>query len=192
MEFQTTIDDVGDSPNWVSPGEMLKLRKASKKTRNSIRNELILLMLYRHGLRETELCRLLLSFLDFERSQIHIKRIKGGNSFTHPVPGDEMRHIKRYLAIRKGKNNAFSPYLFLSEQGTQLHRKSIIKMVERCSELAGMRKITPHMLRHGCGYYLANKGYDLRTIQDYLGHKNVQNTVIYTRLSGKQFIGMWE
>lgn len=103
-----------------------------------------------------------------------------------------MRHIKRYLAIRKGKNNAFSPYLFLSEQGTPLHRQTIIKMVERCSELAGMRKITPHMLRHECGYYLANKGYELRTIQDYLGHKNVQNTVIYTRLSGEQFKGMWE
>lgn len=91
MEFQTTIDDVGESPNWVSSGEMLKLRKASKKTRNPIRNELILLMLYRHGLRETELCRLRLDLLDFERSQVHIRRLKGSNRFTHPVPGDEMR-----------------------------------------------------------------------------------------------------
>ncbi len=48
------------------------------------------------------------------------------------------------------------------------------------------------MLRHGCSYYLANISYNLRIIQDYLGHKNVQNTVIYTRLSGKQFEGIWK
>ena len=57
---------------------------------------------------------------------------------------------------------------------------------------AGLRKITPHMLRHGCGYALINKGYDVRVVQDYLGHKDIRNTAIYTRLDDKQFKGLWE
>ena len=49
----------------------------------------------------------------------------------------------------------------------------------------------PHMLRHSCGYYLANKGTDTRTIQDYLGHKNIQHTVTYTRIATQRFEGLW-
>ncbi len=130
MELQKTTDDTWKSPKWITPDELLKLRKASKKTRNPIRNELILLMLYRHDYRESELCNARLDFIDFDCSQIYIKRMKGSNSFIHPVMGDEMRLIKRYLRVRKVKNSASSPYLFLSEQGAQLHRQTAIKMLE--------------------------------------------------------------
>jgi integrase len=178
--------------NWVTETEVKELIKATQKTRYPVRNKLIILMLYRHGLRESELCNLKLDYIDFEQSKIFIKRLKGSNDFTHPITGDELRLIRRYLRIRTGKKYLKSPWLFLSERGNQLSRFTVIKMLEVCCKKAGLRKITPHMLRHGCGYYLANKGFDLRVIQDYLGHKNVQNTVIYTRLSGKQFEGMWE
>jgi type 1 fimbriae regulatory protein FimB len=50
---------------------------------------------------------------------------------------------------------------------------------------------TPHMLRHSCGYYLANKGTDLRTMQDYLGHRDPRHTVHYTRVAGRRFEGLW-
>jgi site-specific recombinase XerD len=178
--------------NWVTETEVKELIKATQKTRYPVRNKLIILMLYRHGLRESELCKLKLDYIDFEQSKIFIKRLKGSNDFTHPITGDELRLIRRYLRIRTGKKYLKSPWLFLSERGNQLSRFTVIKMLGVCYRKAGLRKITPHMLRHGCGYYLANKGFDLRVIQDYLGHKNVQNTVIYTRLSGKQFEGMWE
>jgi site-specific recombinase XerD len=178
--------------NWVTETEVKALIKATQKTRYPVRNKLIILMLYRHGLRESELCKLKLDYIDFEQSKIFIKRLKGSNDFTHPITGDELRLIRRYLRIRTGKKYLKSPWLFLSERGNQLSRFTVIKTLEVCYKKAGLRKITPHMLRHGCGYYLANKGFDLRVIQDYLGHKNVQNTVIYTRLSGKQFEGMWE
>ena len=52
--------------------------------------------------------------------------------------------------------------------------------------------VNPHMLRHGCGYALANMGYDTRLIQDFLGHKNIQHTVIYTRTSAKRFEDIWD
>ena len=178
--------------NWVTEEEVEKLRQGARKTRYPVRNELLILMLYRHGLRESELCGLKLDFIDFSQANIFIKRLKGSNSFTHPITGDELRLIRRYLKIRNSKSTANLPWLFLSERGNQLSRFTIIKTLETCSEKAGLPRVNPHMLRHGCGYYLANKGYDLRRIQDYLGHRNVQNTVKYTRLSGKAFEGMWE
>lgn len=189
-EHQTSFDDKGR--NWTTSNEVEALRKGAKFTRNGVRNELIVLMLYRHGLRESELCNLRLDYVDFEQSKIHIKRLKGSNSFTQPVRGDEMRLLKRYLKTREGKTSLSAPWLFVSERGNQLSRFTVIKLVETSYQHAQLRKITPHMLRHGCGYYLANKGVDLRVIQDYLGHKNVQNTVIYTRLAGKQFENLWD
>lgn len=182
----------GHSRKWVTQKEVDRLRKAAKSTRQALRNELLLVMLYRHGLRETELCNLRLDALDLDQAKIYIKRIKGGVDFTHPIAGDELRLIRAYLRLREKDNTLNLPWLFLSERKNQLSRFSVIKMIETCSDKSGLHKITPHMLRHGCGYYLANKGYDVRLIQDYLGHKNIQNTVIYTRLSGKQFEGIWE
>ena len=51
--------------------------------------------------------------------------------------------------------------------------------------------VHPHMLRHACGFYLANKGMDTRAIQHYLGHRNMQHTVRYTQLDATRFVGWW-
>lgn len=178
---------------WVTEKEVEQLRKWAWETRYPVRNELMILMLYRHWLRESELCNLRLDQIDFEQAKIHIKRLKWSNSFSHPISGDELRLIRRYIRTKVGKQGSGLPWFFISERGNQLSRFTVIKIIQSCRIEAGFtKKITPHMLRHGCGYYLANKGYDLRIIQDYLGHKNVQNTVIYTRLSGKLFEGMWD
>lgn len=190
QEYQRDIDD--KKIEWVTESEVEKLRKASNSTRNALRNELIILLMYRHGLRESELCNLRLSYVDFEQSKIYIKRVKGGIDFVQPVMGDEMRLIKRYMKTRSGKTSLSLPWLIVSEQGNQLSRFTVIKLLETLSKHAGIRKVNPHMLRHGCGHYLANKGVDIRIIKDYLGHANIQNTVIYTRLTGKQFDGLWD
>ena len=191
METQENQLD-GKGRVWVTEKEVSLLMSGAKKTRYPLRNELLVLMLYRHGLRASELCALRLLNLDFDNARVFIKRVKGGVDFTHPIAGDELRLIRRYLQERKKGRGASLPWLFVSERGNQLSRFTVIKTIEACYKQAGMRKINPHMLRHGCGFYLANKGYDIRLIKDYLGHKNIENTVIYTRLSGKQFEGLWE
>ena len=191
METQENQLD-GKGRVWVTEKEVSLLMSGAKKTRYPLRNELLVLMLYRHGLRESELCNLRLLNLDFDNARVFIKRVKGGVDFTHPIAGDELRLIRRYLQERKKGRGASLPWLFVSERGNQLSRFTVIKTIEVCYKQAGMRKINPHMLRHGCGFYLANKGYDIRLIKDYLGHKNIENTVIYTRLSGKQFEGLWD
>ena len=174
--------------NWVTKEEVDALRKAAKQTRYTVRNELIILMMYRHGLRVSELCKIQLEQINLTHASIYIKRLKNGVDGTHPIAGDELRLIRRYLRERK----TALPWFFVSERQNQLSRITVNKMIEQCAKLSPLPHINPHMLRHGCGYYLVNKGYNLREIQDYLGHADIRNTVIYTRLSGNRFIGMWE
>jgi type 1 fimbriae regulatory protein FimB/type 1 fimbriae regulatory protein FimE len=65
-------------------------------------------------------------------------------------------------------------------------------MIDRATEAAGLEiKAHPHMLRHACGYKLANDGHDTRALQAYLGHKNIQHTVRYTELAPTRFKNFW-
>lgn len=153
----------------------------------SQRNALLILMLYRHGLRRSEAARLRWSDVDLEEGTIYIRRIKGSRSGRHPLLGDEMR------ALKKLKRDYFpSPNVFTGNRHTPLSERSISHIVHQAGLLAGFDfTVHAHLLRHACGYYLANKGVDTRTIQDYLGHANIQNTVRYTQLSAKRFEGLW-
>ena len=111
-------------------------------------------------------------------------------SFVPPWIGDELRTIKRYLAIRKSS----LPWLFVSERGAQLSRQGIAYLIREAGKRAKLGHVWPHMLRHSCGYHLANLSQvpDLRLIQDYLGHKNIKNTARYTRTSARRFEGLWD
>jgi type 1 fimbriae regulatory protein FimB len=80
---------------------------------------------------------------------------------------------------------------FLTERGGPFTRQGIYYLVRCISERADLGKVHPHMLRHACGYALANKGHDLRTIQDYLGHRDPKHTAIYTRTAATRFENLW-
>ncbi|MED6362620.1 tyrosine-type recombinase/integrase, partial [Escherichia coli O157] len=83
-------------------------------------------------------------------------------------------------------------YLFLSSHGKKISRQWIYKLCARYSQRAGLRiKVHPHMLRHACGYALANQGLDTRLIQDYLGHRNIHHTVLYTASNPSRFNRVW-
>ena len=76
--------------------------------------------------------------------------------------------------------------------GRSSRRYAFWRIVSEAGKRARLpMKAYAHQLRHGCGYYLANKGCDLRLIQDYLGHVQIQNTVRYTALNAKRFAGLW-
>ena len=78
--------------------------------------------------------------------------------------------------------------MFTSERGTPFSTAGFARMVERAGGEAKLPfKAHPHMLRHACGYKLANDGVDTRTIQGYLGHRSIQHTVRYTELSPTRF-----
>jgi type 1 fimbriae regulatory protein FimB len=142
-----------------------------------------------HGLRVSELCQLKTSDLDTNTGRLIVKRLKAGMPTTHPVRPEVLRTLKRYLKSRDSQLRI----LFINERGDQFDRSSINYLLKQLSKKAGLDfSVNPHMLRHGCGYALANMGHDTRLIQDFLGHKNIQHTVIYTRTSAKRFEEIWD
>lgn len=173
--------------DFLTEGEVGQLLKAAKNTRYSIRNQLLITMMYKHGLRVSEVINIKLSDLNLKTSRIWIKRLKGGLSVEHPIPGEELRLIRKYLRLRE--NNL--PWLFINERNLPLTRQAVNYIISSVSKKANIPNIHPHTLRHSCGYYLANKGYQQRIIQDYLGHRDPKHTALYTRISGKMFDGIW-
>lgn len=80
----------------------------------------------------------------------------------------------------------------MSERKEPLTEHVFRKVIKRAGEIAGLKiKVHPHMLRHSTGFKLANTGVDTRSIQHYLGHKNIQHTVRYTELAASRFKNFW-
>jgi integrase len=165
--------------------EVERLIKAAKANRHGQRDATMILLAFRHGLRAAELVDLRWDQVDLGRNAcLHVRRVKNGMSSVHPLQGDEMR------ALRALKRE--SPFVFVSERGAPFTRAGFAKMVARLGPEAGFKfSVHPHMLRHACGYALANRGHDTRALQAYLGHKNIQHTVRYTELSPARFKDFW-
>jgi type 1 fimbriae regulatory protein FimB len=171
--------------------EVDRLLGATKGSRNEARDRCLLLLMFRHGLRVSEACGLQMSQVDIESRVLHVTRMKKGLSTTQPLRSDEIRAIKIWLSERtkmKPGNDAF----FISERRTPLSRKTAWFAIRNYGELAKLSlPAHPHMLRHACGFALADQGADTRLIQDYLGHRNIQHTVIYTAANPARFERLW-
>lgn len=173
--------------DFLNEAEIAALLDSAKAGRHGVRDHLILLTMYRHGLRVSEAVGLRRDEVDLDRARLWVRRLKNGLSVEQPIAGDELRAIRRYLASRKDA----LPWLFLSERGQPLTRQSVNYVIAAAASRAGLPPVHPHMLRHSCGFALADKGHDLRLIQDYLGHRDPKHTVHYTRIAGSRFDGVW-
>jgi integrase len=143
---------------------------------------------YRHGLRAAELVDLRWDQVDFKTATLHVRRVKNGTPSAHPILVDELRVLRRL----QREQEPSSPFVFTSERGAPFTTAGFARMIERAGAGAKLGfKAHPHMLRHACGYALANKGHDTRALQAYLGHKNIQHTVRYTELSPTRFKDFW-
>jgi type 1 fimbriae regulatory protein FimB/type 1 fimbriae regulatory protein FimE len=173
---------------YLTEAEVEKLMTAARRNRWGHRDATMILVAYRHGLRAAELVDLRWDQVDFKTAILHVRRVKAGTPSTHPVVGDELRALRRLQREQEPK----SPYVFTSERGAPFTNAGFARMVERAGIEARFGfKAHPHMLRHACGYALANRGHDTRALQAYLGHKNIQHTVRYTELSPTRFKDFW-
>ena len=175
------------SREYLTHDEVERLCEAVRRQgRHGVRNAAMLLLTYRHALRVSELIALRWEQVDFKDAGLFIKRKKNGLDSTHPLYGPELRVLRQ---LRRSYPD--TPYI--SERKSPMTAANVRKVVARAGEGAKLGfPVHPHMLRHACGYKLANDGHDTRAIQHYLGHKNIQHTVCYTELSPKRFEGFWQ
>ncbi len=160
---------------------------AARQNRCGHRDATMILVVFRHGLRASEAVDLRWDQVDFNRAVLHVRRVKQGTPGVHPLSGSELRALRRLQ-----RESEASPFVFLSERRTPFTTAGFARMIERAANAAGLKlKVHPHMLRHACGFALANAGHDTRALQAYLGHRNIQHTVRYTELVSSRFKDFW-
>jgi integrase len=173
---------------YLTEREVERLMAAARKSgRYGHRDATMILLAFRHGLRASELCDLLWSQVELAAGRLHVRRAKSGTPSVHPLQGDELRALRRLQREQQP-----SSHVFTTERGGPMTPKGFNTLFRRVGERALMPfPVHPHMLRHACGYALANAGHDTRALQAYLGHRNIQHTVRYTELAPHRFKDFW-
>ena len=164
------------------------MKTARQIGRHGSRDHTMILVAYRHGLRVSELVALKWQQIDLKDGLIHVSRLKNGIDSVHPLFGPELRGLKQVQRDYKE-----TQYVFTTERKTPMTTSTFRKMLMRAGEKAGIGfPIHPHMLRHSTGFKLANAKQDTRSIQHYLGHKNITHTSRYTEMSPTRFNDFWQ
>lgn len=173
---------------YLTPEEVERLiSQAGKLGRHGTRDAALLMLAYRHGLRVSELVALRWDMIDLKQGLLHVNRLKNGISSVHPIRGPELRALRKLQ-----RDYSHMPYVFVTERKGPLTADTVRKLIARAGDAASIGfPVHPHMLRHACGYKLANDGHDTRAIQHYLGHKNIQHTVRYTEMAPDRFKNFW-
>jgi type 1 fimbriae regulatory protein FimB/type 1 fimbriae regulatory protein FimE len=163
------------------------MAEARRGGRYGHRDAALLLIGYRHGLRAVEIADLEWSQIEFGRiATLHVRRAKNGKPSAHPLRGDEIR------ALRDLQRQTNGGFVFETERGGPFTPDAVNRLIKRIGKRAGLPfPVHAHMLRHACGYALANAGHDTRRIQDWLGHRSIQHTTRYTELSAAPFNDFW-
>jgi integrase len=183
----------GEKPNvrrkYLSPDEARRVIEAAGNVgRKGERDKLLLNLMYRHGLRVSEAIDLRWTDFDLDVPKARpfwVRRLKGSKDSVHTLEPDTVR------SLRKAKAESDGQYVFRSERGGPLSVDAVQTIVSRAGKVAGIGvKCHPHMLRHACGFFLAEEGTDTRLIQDYLGHRDIKSTVIYTETSQRRLSGV--
>ena len=177
------------SREYLTPDEVEALTQAaSRRGRHGHRDATLILLAYRHGLRVSELVSLRWDQVNLKEGLLHVSRRKSGTPSTHPLRGPEIRALRRLQ-----RDYPETQYVLVSERKGPMTASNVRKMIAQAGQAAGITfPVHPHMLRHACGFTLANAGHDTRAVQHYLGHKNIQHTVLYTELAAGRFNNFWE
>ncbi|MDX7988783.1 transcriptional regulator, partial [Xenorhabdus sp. 12] len=186
---------------YLTQPEIEVLLRELGKQAHAERNICMIFMGFIHGFRVSELLNLKLSDVDLNSRSLRVQRLKNGFSTIHPMVQREIQLLRHWLVERQSYLSKAPPYkqtsdntewLFLSRHGQRMSRQQVYKIIKQTSLKAKLSICAnPHMLRHACGYALADNGVDTRLIQDYLGHRNIRHTVRYTASNAGRFETVW-
>jgi type 1 fimbriae regulatory protein FimB len=175
---------------YLTQHETEQILRATEGEKNGLRDRCMILMCFYHGLRISELLGLTVRDIDLAGGSIFIRRLKNGFSTVHPLQPEERQLLGEWMSRRPPSGEG---WLFPNAKGKHLTRQYLYKLLRRYGLLAGLAvRVHPHMLRHACGYELAEQGMDTRLIQDYLGHRNIRHTVHYTAGNAARFAQTWK
>ena len=150
------------------------------------RDKAILETLYSAGIRVGELMGLNDDDLDLLSGQVKI-RGKGKKERIVPVGSVAIKAVQNYLELRPKRDSKTRGALFISRMGTRLTDRSVRRVLNKYARRIALGKeISPHTLRHSFATHLLDRGADLRSVQELLGHENLSTTQIYTHVSTKR------
>lgn len=176
-----TIPKMGKSlPRFLFREHMEKLLEAPQtETKNGLRDQVILELLYGSGLRVSELVGLNNKDVDLNSSLLKV-RGKGRKERIVPLTEPAKRAITSYLSVRSDLEQA----LILNYKDSRLTSRSVRRILEKLEKKANLNQhVHPHMLRHTFATHLLDGGSDLRSLQELLGHKKLSSTQVYTHLT---------
>ena len=172
------------------------LEQPDTKKKLGLRDRALLETLYATGIRVSELINL--KFTDLHE-ELKLVKIFGKGSKERLIPISEValswidsykEKVRDPLILKSGRNNDF---IFLNSRGTSLTRQAVWQIIKHYCKMAGIQKnVTPHTLRHTFATHLLENGADLRVVQEILGHSDISTTQIYTNLSQKHILQVYE
>ena len=173
-------------PGALSSADVNRLLSApDTKKKAGLRDAAILELLYATGMRISEVCALKTADVNFDAGFLRCMG-KGSKERIIPVGGKALESIKLYMEkARAHYARGGSPELFITRLGGKFTRQGLWKIVKKHALKAGIREnMTPHMLRHSFATHLLERGADLRSVQEMLGHSSISTTQIYTHVNG--------
>ena len=147
-----------------------------------LRNRAILELMYRAGLRVSEVINLKPGDIRWGVGILEVRSGKGGKDRNVPVDSETLGWLRAWQGQRPGRRQRF----FTTLQGKPLSARYLQQLVKRLAHKAGLERadqITPHVFRHSYATGLLNDGFTIREVQTLLGHSNVSTTQIYTHIS---------
>ncbi|OLE51916.1 MAG: site-specific tyrosine recombinase XerD [Acidobacteria bacterium 13_1_20CM_3_53_8] len=173
-------------PRFLTEDEINQLLDApDTSTAEGLRDRAMLELMYATGLRVSEMISLRMSDVNFESGLI-LCRGKGSKERRVPLGKSAIHWVEQYRGVRARMGHETRPQIFLTSMGKPLTRQTAWSIIKRCAASAGLKKISPHTLRHSFATHLLQRGADSRSVQALLGHSDISTTQIYTHITDNQ------